>query len=33
MNLHKLKHKLYFLEQNRETFKIWSAHVRINTEV
>ena len=30
MNLH--KHQLYLLEQHRESFKIWSAIIRINTE-
>jgi len=30
MNLH--KHQLYLLEQHSESFKIWSAIVRINTE-
>jgi len=30
MNLH--KHQLYLLEQHRESFKIWSTHIRINTE-
>jgi len=30
MNLH--KHKLYLLEQHSESFKIWSAIIRINTE-
>jgi len=27
-----LKHQLYFLEQQSESFKIWSAIIRINTE-
>jgi len=31
MNLH--KHQLYSLEQHNESFKIWSAIIRINTEV
>ena len=31
MNLH--KHQLYLLEQHSESFKIWSAIIRINTEV
>ena len=30
MNL--LKHQLYLLEQHSESFKIWSAIIRINTE-
>ena len=30
MNLH--KHQLYLLEQHSESFKIWSAIIRINTE-
>ena len=30
MNIH--KHKLYLLEQHSESFKIWSAMIRINTE-
>ena len=30
MNLH--KHHLYLFEQNSESFKIWSAIIRINTE-
>ena len=30
MNLH--KHQLYLLEQHSESFKIWSAISRINTE-
>ena len=30
MNLH--KHQLYLLEQQNESFKIWSAIIRINTE-
>jgi len=29
MNLH--KHQLYLLEQHSESFKIWSAVIRINT--
>jgi len=29
MNLH--KHQLYLLEQHSESFKIWSAIIRINT--
>jgi len=29
MNLH--KHQLYLLEQHSETFKIWSAIIKINT--
>ena len=30
MNLH--KHQLYLLELHSESFKIWSAIIRINTE-
>jgi len=30
MNLH--KYQLYLLEQHSESFKIWSAIIRINTE-
>ena len=30
MNLH--KHEFYLLEQHNESFKIWSAIIRINTE-
>ena len=30
MNLH--KHQLYLLEQHSESFNIWSAIIRINTE-
>jgi len=30
MNLH--KHQLYLLEPDSESFKIWSAIIRINTE-
>ena len=30
MNLH--KHQLYLLEQHSESFKRWSAIIRINTE-
>ena len=30
MNLH--KHQLYLLEQHSESFKVWSAIIRINTE-
>ena len=30
MNLH--KHQLYLLEQHSESFKIWSAIIRITTE-
>ena len=30
MNLH--RHKSYLLEQHSESFKIWSANIRINTE-
>jgi len=30
MNLH--KHPLYLLEQDSESFKIWSEIIRINTE-
>jgi len=30
MNLH--KHQLYLLKQHSETFKIWSAIIRINTD-
>jgi len=30
MNLH--KHQLYLFEQHSESFKIWSAIIRINTE-
>ena len=30
MNLH--KHQLYLLEEHSESFKIWSAVIRINTE-
>jgi len=30
MNLH--KHHLYLFEQHSESFKIWSAIIRINTE-
>jgi len=30
MNLH--KHQLYLLEQHSESFKMWSAIMRINTE-
>ena len=30
MNLH--KHQLYLLEQHSESFKSWSAIIRINTE-
>jgi len=30
MNLH--KHQLYLLEPHSESFKIWSAIIRINTE-
>ena len=30
MNLY--KHQLYLLEQHSESFKIWSAIIRINTE-
>jgi len=30
MNLH--THQLYLLEQHRESFNIWSAIIRINTE-
>ena len=30
MNLH--KHQLYLLEQHSESFKIWSAIIRINTK-
>ena len=30
MNLH--KYQLYLLEQHSESFKIWSANIRINTE-
>ena len=30
MNLH--THQLYLLEQHYESFKIWSAIIRINTE-
>jgi len=30
MNLH--KHQFYLLEQQSESFKIWSAIIRINTE-
>ena len=30
MNLH--KHQLYLLEQHSESFTIWSAIIRINTE-
>ena len=30
MNLR--KHQLYLLEQHNESFKIWSAIIRINTE-
>ena len=30
MHLH--KHQLYLLEQHSESFKIWSAIIRINTE-
>jgi len=30
MNLH--KHQLYLLDQHSESFKIWSAIIRINTE-
>ena len=30
MNLH--KHQLYLLEKHSESFKIWSAIIRINTE-
>jgi len=32
MNLHKHQFKLYLLEQHSESFKIWSAIIRINTE-
>jgi len=30
MNLH--KHQLYLLKQHSESFKMWSAIIRINTE-
>jgi len=30
--MHVLKHQLYLLEQNSESFTIWSAIIRINTE-
>jgi len=30
MNLHKLQ--LYLIEQHSESFKVWSAIIRINTE-
>jgi len=30
LNLH--KHQLYLLEQHSESFKTWSAIIRINTE-
>jgi len=30
MNLH--KHQLYLLEQHSESFEIWSANIRINTD-
>jgi len=30
MNLY--KHQLYLFEQHSESFKIWSAFIRINTE-
>ena len=30
MNLH--KHQLYLLEPHSESFKIWSAIIRINTD-
>ena len=30
MNLH--KHQLYLLEQHKESFKSWSAIIKINTE-
>jgi len=31
MNLH--KHQLYLFEQHSESFKIWLASIKINTEV
>jgi len=31
MHVHVLKHQLYFL-QHSDSFEIWSANIRINTE-
>ena len=32
LSMHLHKHQLYYLEQHSESFKIWSAIIRINTE-